>query len=371
MKNIETGAFVCQGCYMSFRPTELRQLWTVDNADVMLLLSEADRHVGRLDMYSELVDIDMFISMYVAKEVTRSSKIEGIQVNTEEVFLSEPDIANEKRGDWEEVQNYIAAVNETAEMLDTLPFSSRLIKQANKILLQGVRGEYKQPGEFRRSQNWIGSAKISDAVFIPPIHTQIEHFMSDLEKYANEYNDVPDLIKAALIHYQFETIHPFLDGNGRVGRLLITLYLMSKGILKQPVLYLSDFFERNKMLYYDSLMQVRTQRDVNQWLRFFLTGVTETAKSGVDTLDEILKLQHSVNVRIDSFGKRSDDARLVVDFLYRNPIISVREIAELTNKTRQTAYKLISDFEDAKILEKITGAQRNRLYVFKEYVDLF
>ena len=279
MEKFTSGKYINQGYYKSFQPNTIHRDWILNDMEVIQLLSKADRHLGRLDMYSEYVNIDLFIRMHIAKEATQSSKIEGTQTNMEEAFLSKEEIAYEKRDDWEEVQNYISAMNEAVKLLHRLPFSSRLIKQTHKILLQGVRGEHKLPGEYRTSQNWIGGASISDATFIPPIHSSINEFISDLEIFANdEISPLPDLIKIAIIHYQFETIHPFLDGNGRVGRLLITIYLVSKGILKQPILYLSDFFEKNRMLYYDNLMRTRTHNDINQWLKFFLTGIIETAK---------------------------------------------------------------------------------------------
>ncbi len=373
MKNFKAGTHISQGTYKSFQPTELCKAWNIDDMDVISLLSKADRHLGRLDMYSEYVDIDMFIQMHIAKEATQSSKIEGTQTNIEEAFLSKADISNEKRNDWEEVQNYIIAMNEAIKLLHRFPFSSRLIRETHKILLQGVRGQHKQPGEFRRSQNWIGGASISDAVFVPPVHTEVEHFISDIEKFVNndEYNNIPDLIKVALIHYQFETIHPFLDGNGRTGRLLITLYLVSKGILKQPILYVSDFFERNRMLYYDNLTRVRTHSNINQWLKFFLTGIIETSQNGVATLDAVLQLQQSVDNRISKLGKRAADAKIIIDYLYKKPILSVSTVIGLINKTPQTAYNLIADLEKEGILKEITGAQRNKLYLFKEYLDLF
>ncbi len=323
-------------------------------------------------MYSEYVDIDMFIQMHIAKEATESSKIEGTQTNMEEAFLNKADISSEKRNDWEEVQNYIEAMNHAVMQLHTLPFSSRLIRATHKILLQGVRGEHKQPGEFRTSQNWIGGATINDAVFVPPVHTLVSELISDIEKFANmeEYN-IPDLIKIALIHYQFETIHPFLDGNGRVGRLLITLYLVSKGILKQPILYLSDFFERNRTLYYDNLTKVRKHNDINQWLKFFLTGVIETSKKGVTTLDGILQLQKHVDACIEQLGKRGADARKVISVLYKRPIITAVEIEQIIEKSPQTVYNLIGDMEKAGLIKEMTGAQRNRIYVFHEYIDLF
>lgn len=372
MEKFISGKYINQGYYKSFQPDTIHRNWILNDMEVIRLLSIADRHLGRLDMYSEYVNIDLFIRMHIAKEATQSSKIEGTQTNMEEAFLSKEEIAFEKRTDWEEVQNYISAMNEAVKLLNELPFSSRLIKQTHKILLQGVRGEHKLPGEYRSSQNWIGGASINDATFIPPIHTSINELISDLELFANdEITPLPDLIKIAIIHYQFETIHPFLDGNGRVGRLLITLYLVSKGILKQPILYLSDFFEKNRMLYYDNLMRTRTHNDINQWLKFFLTGIIETAKKGVTTFDGILQLQKNLDEKLKSLGNRNIDARKVVDYLYTQPIIEVTKVEELIQKSSVTAYKLLADLERLDIIKEISGAQRNKLFVFKDYLDLF
>lgn len=372
MEKFTSGKYINQGYYKSFQPNTIHRDWILNDMEVIRLLSKADRHLGRLDMYSEYVNIDLFIRMHIAKEATQSSKIEGTQTNMEEAFLSKEEIAYEKRDDWEEVQNYISAMNEAVKLLHRLPFSSRLIKQTHKILLQGVRGEHKLPGEYRTSQNWIGGASISDAAFIPPIHSSINELISDLEIFANdEISPLPDLIKIAIIHYQFETIHPFLDGNGRVGRLLITIYLVSKGILKQPILYLSDFFEKNRMLYYDNLMRTRTHNDINQWLKFFLTGIIETAKKGVTTFDGILQLQKSLEEKLKSLGNRNMDARKVVDYLYTQPIIEVTKVEELLQKSSVTAYKLLADLERLDVIKEISGAQRNKLYVFKDYLDLF
>ena len=372
MKNFKAGIQINQGYYKSFQPNPININWEIGEMQVNQLLSKADRQLGRLDMYSEYVNIDLFVSMHIAKEATQSSKIEGTQTNMEEAFLNKEDIAFEKRDDWEEVQNYISAMNEAVKMLHTLPFSSRLIKQTHKILLQGVRGEHKLPGEYRTSQNWIGGASINDAVFIPPVHNYINELMSDIEKFANdELNPLPDLLKIALIHYQFETIHPFLDGNGRVGRLLITLYLVSKGILKQPILYLSDFFERNRTLYYDNLMRARTHNDITQWCKFFLTGVIETAKNGVETFDGILQLQRITEEKIRSLGVKSGDAQKVVDYLYTKPIINAGVVGRIIDKSPASVYKLISILEELKIIAEVTGSQRGRLYIFKDYLALF
>ncbi len=372
MRNFKAGKYINQGYYKSFQPNFIHREWQVEDMQLLNLLSQADRHLGRLDMYSQYVNIDMFIQMHIAKEATQSSKIEGTQTNMEEAFLEKAEIKTEKRDDWEEVQNYIQAMNEAVKLLHTLPFSNRLIKQTHKVLLQGVRGEYKQPGEYRISQNWIGGASINDATFIPPIHSTIGDLMSDIEKFANdELNPLPDLLKSAIIHYQFETIHPFLDGNGRVGRLLITLYLVNKGILKRPILYLSDFFERNRMLYYDNLMRVRTHNDINQWLKFFLTGVIETAKKGVKTFDGIMQLQKNIDIKLKELGNRSGDAYKVVEYLYNRPIIDAQKVATIIEKTPRTAYKLIESLEKMNILTEITGAERGRLYLFEDYMNLF
>lgn len=372
MQNFKAGNYINQGYYKSFQPNYIHKEWQVDDMQLLNLLSQADRHLGRLDMYSQYVNIDMFIQMHIAKEATQSSKIEGTQTNMEEAFLEKTEIKTEKRDDWEEVQNYIQAMNEAVKLLHTLPFSNRLIKQTHKVLLQGVRGDHKQPGEYRISQNWIGGASIDDASFVPPVHTSIGELMSDIEKFANdELNPLPDLLKSAIIHYQFETIHPFLDGNGRVGRLLITLYLVNKGILKKPILYLSDFFERNRILYYDNLMRVRTHNDINQWLKFFLIGVIETAKKGVITFDGILQLQKNIDTKLKELGNRSGDAYKVVEYLYNRPIIDAQRVASVIGKTPRTAYKLIENLEKMKILKEITGAERGRLYLFEDYMNLF
>ncbi len=372
MKTFKSGHYQEQGYYKSFQPNTINRHWTISDMDVLKLLSLADRQIGRLDMYSEYVNIELFIQMHIAKEATQSSRIEGTQTNMEEAFLREEDIAQEKRDDWEEVQNYIKAMNGAVELLEELPFSTRLIKKIHSTLLQGVRGKYKLPGEYRTSQNWIGGATINDARFIPPIHTSINELISDIEKFANdEGNPLPELLKIALIHYQFETIHPFLDGNGRVGRLLITLYLVNKGILKRPILYLSDFFEKHRDLYYDNLTRVRTHNDLNQWFKFFLTGVIETAKKGVETFDKVMQLSKKVEEQINNLGSRSSDAYKVLNRLYQVPIIDASRVGVIIDKTPQTAYRLIEELEKLGILVEVTGSQRKRLYAFEEYLKIF
>ena len=373
MKEFKSGTYISQGTYKSFQPEKINRQWLIENMELINLLSQADRQLGRLDMYSEYIpNIDLFISMHVLKEATQSSKIEGTKTNIEEALLDKEDIIEEKRDDWDEVQNYISALNQAIENLEKLPFSSRLIKETHQTLLKGVRGKHKLPGEFRTSQNWIGGASISDATFIPPVHSSINELMGDLENFAHNGNSYfPDLLKIALIHYQFETIHPFLDGNGRVGRLMITLYLVEKGILKKPILYLSDFFERNRTLYYDNLMAVREKDNLTQWFKFFLVGIIETAKSSIETFDGILKLQKEIDVKLQNLGSRANNAQIIVNHLYQRPIIDSQRVKELTKLSLPSVYKIIKELEDLEILSEITGGKRGKLYLFKEYLNLF
>lgn len=373
MKNFKAGTYIHQGYYKSYQPELINKQLLIDNMEVLQLLSKADRELGRLDMYSNYIpNVDLFISMHVAKEATQSSKIEGTQTNIDEALLDKEDIPLDKRDDWEEVQNYIKAMEWAVLALDKLPFSARLIRETHKVLLQGVRGEKKQPGEFRTSQNWIGGATINDAIFVPPVHTTVPELMSDIEKFLhNEEIHFPELLKIGLVHYQFETIHPFLDGNGRVGRLLIPLYLVSKGILQKPILYLSDFFEKNRKLYYDNLTLVREKNDLNQWFKFFLVGIIQTAESGIVTFDKILQLQKSTETQLQTLGSRAANAKKVVDYLYKRPIINAEKMSEITGISMPTAYKLIVDLERLEILKEITGGQRGRTYIYDKYLQIF
>ncbi len=373
MQNFKSGRYISQKYYKSFQPTEINGQLLINNMEVLSLLSQADRELGRLDMYSKYIpNVDLFISMHVLKEATQSSKIEGTQTNLDEALLDREDLPPEKRDDWEEVQNYIKAMEWAINELKSLPFSTRLIKGTHRVLLQGVRGAKKQPGQFRKSQNWIGGATINDAIFIPPVHTSVPDLMSDIEKFIyNERIFIPELIKIGLVHYQFETIHPFLDGNGRVGRLLIPLYLVSKGILQKPILYLSDFFERNRNLYYDNLMVVREKNNLSQWFKFFLVGVIETSKNGIRTFDNILQLQKQVDAEIQKMGSRAINAKKVLDYLYNKPLINAEKVSEVTGVSMPSSYKLITDLEKIKVLKEITGGQRSRMYVFANYLNIF
>lgn len=376
-KNFEAGKWEQQYHYQSFTPNKICKQWLISNPNLLSKLGEADRYLGRLDTFSELIpDIDFFIKMHVTKEATVSSKIEGTQTSFEEVFIKEEDINPEKRNDWQEVHNYIQALNKAIENLNELPISNRLIKQTHKTLLQGVRGKEKLPGEYRISQNWIGNS-LKDPVFIPPTHQEIPNLMQDLEQFVNaEILElpiaVPHLIKIALIHYQFETIHPFLDGNGRIGRLLITLYLLDKNLLQKPTLYLSDYFERNRRDYYDNLTQVRKKNDIENWLFFFLDGVIETAKKSIKSFNNIIKLRNDIELnRLILLGRKQADGKRLIDLLYKNPIVDSKDVANSLNIHSSTANRLIKDFEKLKILTELTGYKRNRMYAFYEYIRIF
>ena len=256
--------------------------------------------------------------------------------------------------------------------MDKIPLSNRLLKQAHKTLLQGARGAHKIPGEFRKSQNWIGGASLRDAIFISPHQDSVENLMADLEKFLhNENIAIPQLIKIGIAHYQFETIHPFLDGNGRIGRLMITLYLVTNQLLHKPTLYLSDFLEKNKSLYYDNLTRVRTHDDLTQWLKFFLEGVRSTSENSIQTFKNIIALRSKVEHKIIKLGKKQGLAREFLQHLYSNPSIDANDVAKVLQISLSTALRLIEDFVKLKILIEITGLKRNRVFVFEEYIKLF
>lgn len=368
------GVYTKQLNYKAFSPVTINGHWGWDDRELTKLAEKAAIAVGQLDAYAhQIPNIDHFIRMYVVKEATVSSRIEGTQTNMEEAILEVENIQPERRDDWLEVNNYIQALNQCIDMLPQLPLSSRLFKQAHRTLLQGARGEHKQPGAFRRSQNWIGGSSLSVATFIPPVWQEVDPLMGDLENFLhNDDTGLTDLMKIAVAHYQFETIHPFLDGNGRIGRLMITLYLVEKGIISQPVLYLSDFFEKNRSLYYDKLTLVRTQNDLLAWVKFFLTGVIETCKSSIETLKGILALKKECEEkRIYTLGKKVNVAKLLLDYLFQQPVLDADMIASRLGISRVSAYKLVEDFTRLGILREMTGAKRNRMYMFEEYFTLF
>jgi Fic family protein len=372
-RDFNAGRWVQQYQYKSFSPATINHGWTWEDTQVNTLLEQATQAIGELNAFSLIVpDVDLFIEMHVVKEASTSSRIEGTRTEIDEALKPKEMVNPERRDDWQEVQNYIKAMNQAIKEIETLPLSNRLLRNTHRILMEGVRGEGKHPGEFRKSQNWIGGSGPSDAVFVPPHHAEVPELMSDLEKFLyNTAINVPHLIRVAISHYQFETIHPFLDGNGRVGRLLITLYLVSNGLLKKPTLYLSAHIEQHKSSYYDALSRVREANDLGQWVRFMLTAIRDTAIKGKETFEAILSLRSEVEKSILTLGKKSENARILLDHLYRRPFVTPNEVARMLNITHQTASSLVKDFEGLNILIKWEKVGRNQGYVFGRYLSLF
>jgi len=360
--------------YQAFLPEPICREWIISDPELTDLLGRADRALGELNAYSQLIpDIDFFIRMHVAKEATQSSRIEGTQTNIEDAFKNADDLKPEARDDWSEVQNYIHAINFAINSLETLPLSNRSLRQTHAVLMQGVRGEHKRPGEFRESQNWIG-VSLKNATFVPPHHEHVLELMSDLEKFLHaEDMFVHPLIRIAMAHYQFETIHPFLDGNGRLGRLMISLYLASRGLLHKPALYLSDYFERNKTAYVDHLMAVRQGNHLREWLVFFLFGVEETARASASVFRAVIDLKQRIEREVlpRFSARRQKNAHDLMRHLYAQPVIDVKWATEMVAASTNTAASLIVDLVSAGVLVEVTEQRRNRQFVFNEYLNLF
>lgn len=373
VKEFNAGYYKPQYQYKSFCPSAINYTWVWDDPKINVLLEKAIQTLGELNAFSFIVpDVDIFIRMHIIKEANSSSRIEGTQTSIDEALMDIKEISPEKRNDWQEVQNYVKAMNYAIEKLDTLPLSNRLLKETHAILMEGVRGGRKYPGEFRISQNWIGGSNLSDAVYIPPHHEDVPGLMSDLEKFLhNETIDIPHLIRIAISHYQFETIHPFLDGNGRIGRLLITLYLVNHHLLDKPTLYLSDFLDKHRPSYYDALSRVREANDLGHWLKFFLNAVIATSENGKSTFIRILKLKEKVEKTIMTFGRKMQKVDKLLYYLYSKPMVSVADVAVLLGISDRSARDLIYELKKVGILVEVTGFRRNRVFSFKDYLDLF
>jgi Fic family protein len=373
LNGFEAGFYKEQYQYKSFYPSNIDHSWVWDDPKINVLLEKATQALGELNAFSMIVPgVDIFIHMHILKEANSSSRIEGTRTAMDDVLKRKEDIHPEKRDDWQEVQNYVNAINYAIKQLEKLPLSNRLLQETHAILMEGVRGGNKYPGEFRVSQNWIGGSGLSDAAFIPPHHEDIPDLMGDLEKFwHNETIDVPHLIRIAISHYQFETIHPFLDGNGRIGRLLITLYLVNHHLLAKPTLYLSDFFETHRASYYDALSRVRETNDLIHWIKFFLNAVIITSEKGKKTFTGILKLKEEVDNIIVTFGRKAENARKLIRFLYIKPLASIDEIAQWLEISYKPARELIRQMEQKGLLEEATGFRRNKIYGFHKYIQLF
>lgn len=335
----------------------------------MALLSEADRALARLDgMCRVLPNPDLFVAMYVRKEAVLSSQIEGTQSSLEDVLEFEAG-SPPRVNDVGEVVNYVRAMNYGLERLKDLPLSLRLIKEFHKILLEGVRGGEKMPGEFRTTQNWIGppGSTLNEADFVPPPPQEVITHMGRLEEFFYDTQPMPPLLKGALMHYQFETIHPFVDGNGRIGRLLITFYLTWAGILERPLLYLSYYLKKHRQEYYDKLMAVREKGDFGGWIQFFLKGVVEISNQSLETTKKILTMQQEHRELISTSGIASPMVVRLLDILFQRPVITVKDVQRILGTSYQNANKIVSKLVSLELLRETSGQKRNRLFVYEPY----
>ncbi|MBQ4649801.1 MAG: Fic family protein, partial [Firmicutes bacterium] len=355
--------------YRSFRPDPLPPTPELMlSAETDKLVIEANRRLAKLDAAAELIpDMDLFISMYVCKEALLSSQIEGTQCTLEDVL--DPDADVNINLDVADVVNYVAALQFAQERLETLPLCCRFIKEVHAELMKGVRGSDKSPGEFRHSQNWIGPAGCSlrNARYVPPNVPDMVEAMADLEKYINEDWEFDPLVRAALIHYQFETIHPFLDGNGRVGRMLVLLYLMDKGLLQEPVLYISYFLKKNQMEYYDRMSWVRSGGNYEQWIHFFLEAVSEAAEDGMESVKALLQLHEQNLSRLPDSKRKRDIVRELFAYIQKHPIIDVKRTASELGISYNTAASAVKKLQELEILKEKTNKARNRVYIYEDY----
>ena len=361
-----------QSDYECFIPHNLKELKLDIDDQLQSLINKAYLLLGRLDgMAITLPDIDLFVSMYVQKEAVISSQIEGTQASLIDVL--QKDRNNEKIKDTEEIVNYIKATNYAFKRLEELPLCMRLIKETHSVLLSGVRGNEKSPGEFRKSQNWIGytGCTLNTASFVPPSPEEMEHSLSDLEKYIHEDSSISNLIKTALIHYQFETIHPFLDGNGRMGRLLIVLFLKERGLIEYPVLYLSYFFKKNRNRYYELLNNVRVKGEFEEWIKFFIEGICEISEDAISSIQKIIKLKRIDMEKIRNIPKGNiSNLLLVYDYLLKHPFLETEDIRLLSDLSKPTVNKLLETLTELEILELVEEKKRYKQYVYKKYVDI-
>lgn len=374
LEEYKSGEYVKMNDYKAFIPSKINFNWGWDDTKLDKLLAEANRQIGELNAYSLLIpNVDLYIKMHVKIEANKSSRIEGTRTTVEEDLLDVTDINPEKRDDWEEVQNYVKATNYGIERIrDGFPVCTRLIREIHEILMQGVRGEYKTPGEFRVSQNWIGGSMPSTAVYVPPPHTEVTECLSDFEKFINnEEIDTPDLIRIAILHYQFESIHPFLDGNGRIGRLLIPLYIQSKGMLEKSCLYISDYIEKNKDTYYDMLTRVRTNNDMIGWIKFFLEAVIETSKIAKEKFRNVVELTMEMDKVIMELPVKPENAKKVIDLLYDEPVLTRNKMSEITGIKLTTINGIVNALLDKGIITETTGYSRNQIFAFEKYINLF
>ena len=373
LEDFKAGQYIKVDDYKSFIPSKINEDWIWNDSQLNKLLSEANLQLGALNGFAEQIpNIDIYIKMHVKVEANKSSRIEGTTTTIDEDLLEKLDVNPEKRDDWQEVQNYVEAINYGIKRINELPVCTRLIKEIHSILMQGVRGEHKNPGEYRTSQNWIGGSKPSNAIYVPPIPSEVGSCLSDLEKFINNDNiNTPDLIKIAIIHYQFESIHPFLDGNGRTGRILIPIYLLNKGLLSKPCFYISDFIEKNKNAYYDFLSRVRSQNDILSWIKFFLEATIETAKTARTKFEKVVDFTSYMNDLVLNMSVRPENAKLVINCFYNEPTMNRKILMEKTGLKPTALKSVINNLLEKNLIVENTGYSRNQIFTFEKYINLF
>ena len=373
LEDFKAGQYIKVDDYKSFIPSKINEDWIWNDSQLNKLLAEANLQLGTLNGFAEQIpNIDIYIKMHVKVEANKSSRIEGTKTTIDEDLLEKLDVNPEKRDDWQEVQNYVEAINYGIKRINELPVCTRLIKEIHSILMQGVRGEHKNPGEYRTSQNWIGGSKPSNAVYVPPIPSEVGSCLSDLEKFINNDNiNTPDLIKIAIIHYQFESIHPFLDGNGRTGRILIPIYLLNKGLLSKPCFYISDFIEKNKNAYYDFLSRVRSQNDILSWIKFFLEATIETAKTARTKFEKVVDFTSYMNDLVLNMSVRPENAKLVINCFYNEPTMNRKILMEKTGLKPTALKSVINNLLEKNLIVENTGYSRNQIFTFEKYINLF
>lgn len=358
--------------YKSFKPSFLPPKPEIKiDSKIQKKLIEAHSQLSKLDGISNLIpNSDLFISMYVRKEALLSSQIEGTQCTLEDILS--PEIDTNSNQDVSDVINFVDACLYSIKRIKTFPISSRFIKEIHAKLMKGVRGQEKNPGEFRTSQNWIGGSNstISQARYIPPNVSDMKEAMSNLEKFINSEDDIDPLIKNSLVHYQFETIHPFLDGNGRVGRLLITLMLLDSGLLSKPILYVSYFLKKNQAEYYDRMSEVRTSGNYEQWVLFFLEAMCEASKNAITTIDEITKLHNSNINKLPITNRKKDNIKELFEYIEKYPIIDIQKTSKALGMSYNTTASAINKLVDLKILKKGNESLRNKIYIYEEYLKI-
>lgn len=358
--------------YKSFKPSPLPPKPELNiSSDLVKKLVEANRNLVRLDTAARLIpNVELFISMYVRKEALISSQIEGTQCTLDDVL--DPEVDGNVNLEVGDVINYVSACNYAIGRLNQMPLCNRLFREIHERLLVGVRGRDKNPGEFRRSQNWIGPANctLNEARYIPPNVDDMNVAMTDLERYMNEGDDYDPLIRIALIHYQFETIHPFLDGNGRVGRLMILLYLMEQGYISKPVIYISYFLKKNQIEYYERISEVRKSGNYEQWITFFLEAVSAAAQDSLSTIEKLMAL-HKRNIeKLPVTARKNDNVRKVFDYVEQYPIIDIKRTAEYLGVSYNTISSVVRKLVEVDILRETTNAARNRVYSYEEYLSI-